>query len=49
MAKTPTYTVRVDDDFKERITAEAKRNGLGWTTTLVMLAREALALRESER
>lgn len=46
MARTPTHTVRVDDEFKARLEAEAKRRGIGWTTTLVMLAREALAQKE---
>lgn len=43
MAKTPTYTVRVDDDFKARVQSEAVRVGVkGWTAMLVILAREAM-------
>lgn len=44
--KVGVYTVRVDDEFKARLEAEAKRRGIGWTTTLAMLAREALAQKE---
>lgn len=49
MAKTPTKTVRVDKDLEARLRAEASKVGVGWTTLLIMLAREALAVREAAR
>lgn len=50
MAKTPTYTVRVDDAFKARVQDEAASVGVkGWTAMLVILAREAIAKREAAK
>ena len=49
MAKKKQTTVGVDPEFQEKLEAEAKRVGVGWTTLLVILAREALAQREVGR
>ena len=46
---TSTTTIAVEEDFKKRLVAEAKNMGLGWTTALQVLAREALDRRENER
>lgn len=49
MAKKKQTTVGVDPEFQVQLEAEAKRVGIGWTTLLVVLAREALAQREAAR
>jgi hypothetical protein len=42
-----TTTITVDDDFKAQLVIEGKRMGLGWTTVLQVLAREALERRSA--
>lgn len=42
-----TTTITVDDDFKDRLVVEGKKMGLGWTTAMQVLAREAIAAREA--
>ena len=49
MAKKKQTSVGVDTEFQEKLAVEAKRVGVGWTTLLVILAREALAQREASR
>lgn len=49
MAKKKQTTVGVDPELQERLEAEARRVGIGWTTLIVMLAREALAKREASQ
>mgnify|MGYP001575744426 CR=1 FL=1 len=44
-----TTTVTVDDDFKERLILEGRAMGIGWTTALQILAREALAARDKRK
>lgn len=41
-----TTTITVDDDFKARLIDIGTRMGLGWTTVLQVLAREALDARD---
>lgn len=47
--KKKQTTVGVDPELQERLEAEARRVGIGWTTLIVMLAREALAKREASQ
>jgi len=49
MAKKKQTTVGVDPELRERLEIEAQRFGVGWTTLLVILAREALMQREDAR
>jgi hypothetical protein len=44
MTKT---SVVVEDDLETALRAEAKAMGVGWTTALKLLAREALAARKA--
>ena len=48
MAKKKQTTVGVDPEFQEKLAIAAKSMGIGWTTLLVVLAREALARREQK-
>lgn len=40
-------TVLVDIDLKKRIEEEARRNGVGWTTMLMILVRKGLEERNN--
>lgn len=45
--KTNT-SVAVDDKFKAALKEEGMRMGVGWTTMLMVAAREGLAIRAAE-
>lgn len=46
MAKKEATTINIDPALKEAVKAEAEKVGLGWTTLISVLVREALAARQ---